>query len=123
MGWADLKYDDETTHPLGRTRRQDEVAPNPVLFAMHQKLIGLRKAHLRLFVDGGHRWLVTDDAAGVLAYARTLGNEEVVVAFNKSEQPRGFRLPEGRYREIFTSVPGAGPGLLAPQTARVWIRE
>jgi glycosidase len=123
MVWADLKYDDETTHPLGRTRRHDEVAPDPVLFAMHQKLIELRKAHLRLFVDGGHRWLVTDDAAGVLAYARTLGNEEVVVAFNRSEQPRAFRLPEGRYREIFTSVPGAGPGLLAPQTARVWIRE
>jgi glycosidase/predicted alpha/beta superfamily hydrolase len=121
--WGDIRYDDETTHPFGQPRRRDRVEPDTALYGMHQRLIALRKAHLRVFVEGAHRWLVTDDAKGVLAYARTLGSQEIVVAFNRSERPREFRLPAGRYRELFATVPGAAQGTLLPQTARVWVRD
>ena len=70
MVWADLRYDDETTHPFGRPRRRDRVAPDTALFRVYRELIALRKQHLRLFVDGTLEWLLTDDAHGVLAYER-----------------------------------------------------
>jgi glycosidase len=128
--WADLKYQEETSHPLGRARRADPVAPDTALFRRYQDLIRLRKQHLRLFVDGTLRWLRTDDGAGVLAYERVLDGQRAVVAFNVSERPSQLEVEaEGRYREVY---PGGGDvrvssgalrARLEPRSARVWIGE
>ena len=50
-------------------------------------------------------------------------DQEVVVAFNRSERAQPFELPSGRYRLAFASVPGNVRGMLPPHSARVWIRE
>lgn len=125
--WSDLTYDDEVVHPFGRPRHRDRVEPDLQLFGTHQQLIAIRKAHLRLFADGAHRWLVTDDAAGVLAYERTLGREAAVVAFNTGDQPREVRLPEGqRFQQAFPAAGGpavTGTVTLPPKVAAVWIRR
>jgi glycosidase len=128
--WADLEYEVETTHPFGRTRRADPVAPDSALFRTYQELIRLRKQHLRLFVDGTLRWLRTDDGTGVLAYERVLDGRRAVVAFNVSDRPRELALEaEGRYREAFPddSEVGLAAGRLRarlePRSARVWIGE
>ena len=71
--WADLRYEDETSHPFGRARPRAAVAPDTALFRVYRELIALRKAHLRLFVDGSAGWLLADDAKGVVAYERVLG--------------------------------------------------
>ena len=128
--WADLTYEDESTHPLGRPRRRDRVTPDTSLFRMYQKVIALRREHLRLFVDGRLRWLRTDDDAGVLAYERTLGDQRAVVAFNVSDQPRDVAMEaRGNYRKAY---PGSGETIstdgelrirLAPGSAQVWIAE
>jgi cyclomaltodextrinase / maltogenic alpha-amylase / neopullulanase len=126
--WADLEYEDETTHPFGRPRRRDPVAPDTVLFRVYQDLIGLRKRHLRLFVDGSLRWLRPDDA-GVLAYERVLGDQRAVVAFNVSEQARELAVrAEGRYKEAYpgradVTPAGALKARLEPRSAKVWIAE
>jgi glycosidase len=128
--WSDLRYEDETTHPFGRPRRHDRVAPDTALFRVYRELIALRKADLRLLVDGTAHWLLTDDAHGLLAYERVLGDRRALVAFNASDAPHEVALPAtGRYRLAFpagSTVSPAGDTLraaLPPRTARVWIRE
>ncbi len=131
MVWADLVYEDETTHPLGKARRRDPVAPDTALLRTYKELIALRKAHLRLFVDGDFNHLLTDDARGLLAYERALGDERAVVAFNTSEQPLtfGVEVEAGTYRAVFPAgvaadaTTGTLRAELPPRTAMVWIRE
>jgi cyclomaltodextrinase len=126
--WDDLEYDEETTHPFGRPRRRDPVAPDTALFRLYQDLIALRKRHLRLFVDGSLGWLRTDDASGVLAYERVLDEERAVVAFNVSDRPQELLVrAQGSFREVFPGRGGAMPAAgelrvrLEPRSAKVWI--
>jgi glycosidase len=126
--WADLRYEDEAAHPLGRPRRRDQVEPDTALFRVYQALIALRKQHLRLFVDGSFRWLRTDDAGGVLAYERRLGDRSAVVAFNVSARPRELAVKAaGQYREEYPRrgativAEGELRARLEPRSATVWI--
>jgi glycosidase len=134
MVWGDLEYEDEATHPLGGSRRRDRVEPDTALLGIYRDLISLRKGHLRLFVDGALNWLVADDARGLLAYERILGDERAVVAFNTSDQPETIALEteEGTYRPVFPGgtaeagvsvTDGALESELSPKQATVWIRE
>jgi cyclomaltodextrinase / maltogenic alpha-amylase / neopullulanase len=128
--WADLRYDDETTHPFGRPCRHDKVAPDTALFRVYRELIALRRQHLRLFVDGSLSWLRTDDAGGLLAYERVLGDQRAIVAFNVSDAPLEVSIAaDGRYRLAFpageaaTVTDGTLRAQLPPRAARIWIRE
>ncbi len=129
--WADLTYEDETTHPLGQARRRDAVAPDTALLRVYKDLIALRKQHLRLFVDGALDVLLTDDARNLLAYERVLDDERAVVAFNNSDQPQTLALEveDGIYRAVFPSgdaVEVTDRSLTAElpaRTATVWIRD
>ncbi len=131
MVWADLVYEDETADPFGRPRRRDPVAPDSALLQTYKDLIALRKQHLRLFVDGALTYLLTDDARGLLAYERVLGDERAVVAFNTSDRPRAFAIAaeDGAYRAVFPRgdaiqvTDGSLVADLAPRTAAVWIRD
>jgi len=130
MVWADLRYEDESTHPLGGARRRDRVAPDTALLGVYRDLIALRKRHLRLFVDGTVAWLVTDDARGLLAYERVLGEQRAVVAFNASDEPHEVSVAaDGAYRAAYPAgglVRAAGGALsvrLPARSAAVWIRD
>ena len=130
MVWGDLPYDDETTHPFGRPRRPDRVMPDTALFRVYRDLISMRKQHLRLFVDGTLHWLLTDDANGLLAYERVLGEQRAIVAFNASAAPHTLSVAAtGNYRLVYPTsggVTAANTALsveLPPRAARVWIRE
>jgi glycosidase len=130
MLWADLRFEDEVTHPFGRPRPRDRVAPDLGLFRVYRDLIALRRAHLRLFVDGSVNWLLTDDAWGLLAYERVLGEQRAIVAFNTSDVTHEVRLPaEGRFRSAYpvgrtmTAVNGTLRADVPARSARVWIRE
>ena len=128
--WADLRYQDEVADPLGRPRPPNRVVPDTALLRVYRELIALRKQHLRLWVDGNLKWLLTDDARGLLAYARELGDQRAVVAFNNADTPQEIALPaEGGYRLAFPAgdavraTGGTLHGRLAARTAQVWIRE
>jgi glycosidase len=106
------------------------VAPDTAQFNVYRELIALRKAHLRLFADGGFSWLLTDDARRLLAYDRVLGSERAIVAFNNSDAPQKVSVAaDGRYRQAYPAgdtrdaVDGKLSAKLPPRTARVWIRE
>lgn len=130
MVWADLSYDDEITHPFGRPRRRDRVAPDTALLRVYRDLIALRKQHLRLFVDGKLNWLLTDDARGLLVYERVLGDRRAIVAFNASAEPHEVSVAaEGTYRAAYpaggvvTAAAGALRAVLPPRAAKVWVRD
>jgi cyclomaltodextrinase / maltogenic alpha-amylase / neopullulanase len=125
MVWSDLRYEDESTHPFGKARRRDRVAPDTALSQVYRDLIALRKAHLRLFVDGSVRWIEAGADRGLLAYERALGDDRAVVAFNVSDGPMDFpaNLDSG-YRQAFPQgdTPSTAAGRLPPRSARVWIK-
>jgi glycosidase len=130
MVWADLRYDDETTHPFGRARHVDRVEPDTALWRVYQQLIALRKEHLRLLVDGSLTWLLTDDAKGLLVYDRALPGQRAIVAFNASDAPHRISVAaRGRFRAVWpvgggvTAVHGSLGALLPARTAMVWVRE
>jgi cyclomaltodextrinase len=128
--WGDLTYDDEVTHPFGKARPRDHVVPDTALFRVYHDLIALRKQHLRLFVDGTWTWLLTDDAHGLLAYERVLGDQRAIVAFNVSDEAHEVTInAQGTYNVAFPSsgtsvtVNGTLRAELPARAARVWIRE
>ena len=138
MVWSDLEYEPEILHPMGGTRRASLVTPDPWLRGVYQRLIDLRQGRLRLFVDGDLEWVLTSDANRLLAYRRSLGDEQVIVAFNASEDPQEIDIPAedgtwhtvyqtGRYTEgdvagITDVASGTITARLAPLSARVWER-
>jgi glycosidase len=140
MLWSDLDFQDEAGHPLGLPREPDAVRPDLDLREVYRRLIALRKAHLELFVDGAVRELVTDDARGILAYERVLGDgpdaQRAVIVFNLSGAEVEVEIPvtDGAWIPAFVSG-GAEPGSpvdvadgalgvrLPAQTAAIWIRE
>ena len=138
--WPDLPYDDEASDPFDRPRDTVQVATDWDLRATYQSLIGLRQAHLDLFVDGGAFPLVTDDEAGLLVYERVLGSgpdaQRALIAFNISDQAAEAEvdLPEGAWVEGHVvgeapgpSAPGRGEGphrlRLGALSGGVWILE
>jgi glycosidase len=131
MVWSDQRYEDETTHPFGRPRRGDKVEPDTALFRVYRELIALRRQHLRLMVDGSLNWLLTDDARGLLAYERVLGDQRAIVVFNVSDALLEVSLaaPDGRYLagfpegDVVTVTGGKLRDKLAARTARVWVRR
>jgi glycosidase len=133
MVWDDLEYEDELVHPLGLPRTPDAVAQDLDLLETYRDLIAMRRAHARLFASGDVTWLEADDANRILAYRRTLGDEQVIVAFNASEDPMDFqvRAADGTWRLAFPAdrgleeqpTDGALQLRIAPLAAQVWIRE
>jgi glycosidase len=130
MVWADLRYEDETTHPFGRPRPRNRVEPDTALFRVYRELVALRKQNLRLFVDGALNWLVTDDGRSLLAYERVLGDQRAVVVFNASNADQELSLTvDDSYRVAYPAgdagsvTAGRGRFRLPAQTARVWVRE
>lgn len=131
MVWADLTYEDETTHPFGRARRHDAVAPDTALHRIYRNLIALRQQHLRLFVDGELAYRVTDDARGLLVYERALNGERAVIAFNTSDETQTVTVAvqDGPYRaaypagDMVEAIGGSLTLVLQPKTARVLIHS
>ncbi len=109
MVWRDLAYADECADPLGRERECDPVAFDEDLYAFYRDVIALRNEHAALR-RGDFRVLMTDDERSLLAFARTLGDEALVVVMNRSDEPQGVRIQKpmgGYYRPVFLTSEGA----------------
>ncbi|QDU70942.1 Neopullulanase 2 [Mucisphaera calidilacus] len=103
------------------------------VFAAHQRLIAIRHALLPLR-RGDFRIQSTNDEAGTLVYERRLDDHQVVVAINRSDQPRRVtvRLDENkaavdwlnpahaRLLVDLDAAPDARPEIVA--TARIGLR-
>ena len=62
-------------------------------------MIGIRNAHPALRT-GSYKTLLADDADGVFAYERRLGDEVIWVVLNNSDAERTVRLPRSGFDEF-----------------------
>ncbi|MBF9239652.1 alpha-glucosidase C-terminal domain-containing protein [Hymenobacter sp. BT683] len=104
MVWADQQYAPETANPDQSSHAPDAVAFNKDLFAWYQKFIALRRRSPAI-QRGTFTTVATDDARQLYAFRRTLGNDDVLVVFNRGPQPVAVDpalLAGHRYRDAFT---------------------
>ncbi len=91
MVWEDMDFAPQAAHPRGRQRQADRVAFDRGLFDFYRSAVAMRRGNSPLTGDA-FRLLAVDDAAGVLAFARGTGKEQVVVAFNRGGRPYELQL-------------------------------
>lgn len=94
-----MSQSQDVTTPQGNTRDYEARAAmiwddrqNRGLLAFYRRLIALRRQHPAL-VFGRHISLVVRDKAGVYAYARDHGTDQVIVVLNNSPKPHRVVVP------------------------------
>jgi glycosidase len=120
MVWPDLDYEDQAADPLGRSRTPDAVAFDSALYDDYRRVIALRRSHVSLR-RGDFRVLTAGEPARTLAFARTHGDEVLVVVINRSDDDREVRLRAGELLDrpgqglapIFVTGPPGEPQVTA----------
>lgn len=91
MLWADLKYENEKSHPFGKSRPDDENVFDSELFTYYKKLIHLRLSSNALML-GDFQTLLIDDEKDVYVFQRSYQNEKIIVAINNSNSSQTINL-------------------------------
>ena len=76
-------------------------------FAFYKRILQLRRTH-PVLRRGDYQTLLTENATGLFAFARTLGKEHVVIAFNRSDQSHTLTLTPAQIPGAFTDWLNAG---------------
>lgn len=87
--------DDRRTYPWGdrAAREQGDLRqPDRVMYRYYAKLASLRRGEEAL-IDGPMRFLLADDDARTVAYARSHGDSAFLTLVNASERARTLRIP------------------------------
>ena len=103
--WKDIKFENETHHPLNLERPTDKVQFNQDIFEFYQKLIQIRKENPVLAL-GEIEFVMADDDLNVLAYRRFDNRNEILVIFNNSNVPvvlKNYDL-HGFYTDLLTDI-------------------
>jgi hypothetical protein len=106
MVWPDLRYDHQSHDPLGRPRRTDAVAFDQQLHDYYRQLIHLRRDTVALR-RGAFRVLAAADDTQTLAFMREGDGPRVLVALNRSQQPRTVVVPLDELQVREADVPGS----------------
>lgn len=130
MVWDDLDYEDERTLPDGRRKAEsDRVEVNRDLFEHYRELIALRR-ELPALRRGSFETVLLDDERQIYGVRRRLGDAEVLVVLNNSDNRHESVLPlTGRWRNRWKgggAVSGVGGGLrveLEPRGAAILVRD
>ena len=97
MVWPELIYEDEASHPFGKSRPMDKVEFDTDLFNFYKTVIKIRKDHTALRL-GDFKNLVIDDQRFVYVFERNYLDEKVIVALNNSDQIQSLELAvNGKY--------------------------
>ena len=91
--WPEYKFDDESVHPLAKTKANSEVKFNQELFEYYQFLVKLRRAN-SVLSRGNFAFSEVNDSEQLLSYRRfdNEGNQALVV-FNTSAKLRQLIIP------------------------------
>jgi cyclomaltodextrinase len=105
MVWPDMRFAPQRADPRGRPRQADEVAFDQSLFDFYRAAIAFRRQH-RTLRHGSIEFLEPDDDAGFLGFRRELGDDGLLVGFNRGGAAHEWSipLPAGRIaRQVFTA--------------------
>jgi glycosidase len=89
MVWPNLKYQTETSDPLGRKRKPDSVSFNNDLFNWYRKLIKIRKQNKEL-MEGDLKFFLIDNDQKILGYSRTLNDSTIYILLNNSRKSKSL---------------------------------
>ncbi len=98
MVWPGVKYDNESTDPLGRKRPSDAVAFNQDLFNWYKKLISIRENNKALSL-GSLNFFLTDNKHKILGYSRTLNGKTFFVIVNNKGKSAEVVLNLSKYKK------------------------
>ncbi len=114
MLWADLKYDNERSHPIpGQSRPNDTVTFSQDLYEYYRKLIRIRKSNIALR-RGSFYDLLIDDEKCVYAFGRKTKDNHVIVVLNNDAVAQTILLPiDGTFQDQISGneLTGDGEGL------------
>jgi glycosidase len=92
MLWSDMKYENESHHPFGKSRPDDKNEFNQALFTYYKRLIAVRRSHDALLL-GDITPLLMDNERNVLALLRSHGQQHVAIVINNSMLAQSVSLP------------------------------
>ena len=102
MPWPDLKMEVETADPLGRTRAADDPNFDEELHGFFAEAVALH-AGSAAFKSADFAVLAADDAKNVFIFSRGAGDEQRVVALNRSAEAQTVTFNGPGAEVIFTS--------------------
>ncbi len=85
MVWQNMKYEDETTHPLGKHRNRDKVEFNFDLFEWYKLMMGIRSQNSVLALSDV-KVFYTDDEKYILGYKRSDETGSIFVLVNGGDK-------------------------------------
>jgi len=104
--WDDIIYEDERAdYDPAKSRPVDVVRQDTGLLSVYRGLIKMRKENPAL-VNGDLSFTLADDQKMVLAYIRSLKNEEIIVVFNRSRDNQHVKIPVRNDGEYVNILPG-----------------
>ncbi|UCF14055.1 MAG: glycoside hydrolase family 13 protein [Phycisphaerales bacterium] len=109
--WEDIDHNPQVYRPDGRRSEPIAIRPNLELLAYYRTLIALRKQRPEL-IHGKLEYILTYDEAMTLAYRRSMGDRETIVAFNRSQRFQVIRLDRSADTKLIL-LAESGPGSLA----------
>ncbi|MHC4582615.1 MAG: DUF3459 domain-containing protein, partial [Planctomycetota bacterium] len=89
--WEDIDHRPQTYRPDGKQIEPIAVKPLLSLLDYYRTLIALRRQRPEL-VYGKLKYILVNDEAMILAYQRSMGDRETIVAFNRSDTSQIIRL-------------------------------
>lgn len=93
--WSDIVYEDErAAFDPAKSRPVDVVRPDTALLRFYKELCKIRKENAVL-TYGDLSFILADDQKMVLAYNRKMDNNEIIVVFNRSDNPQVVKIPVG----------------------------
>jgi glycosidase len=92
MVWPDMTFAPQAADPRDRERTPDAVAFDQAMFDFYRAAIAFRRRFIALR-HGEIEFLPADDAAGFLGFRRSDGGDDVLVGFNRGDQPYEWRIP------------------------------
>jgi glycosidase len=102
MPWPDLTMEPEKTDPLGRERAEDDANFDKDLHAFFDQAVALHGDH-PAFKTADFAVLAADDDKNVFIYSRGAGDEQRVVALNRSAEPQTVTFNGPGTEVIFVS--------------------
>ena len=96
MVWQNLKYDPETTDPLGRPRSIDSIKFNYKMFDWYKKLISIRNENKALSLGDLNFFLINNDKK-IIGYSRSLDSTTIFVLVNNKNKNEELTLDLNKF--------------------------
>lgn len=92
MLWRELRYEDDAGHPAGATRKAEPLRFDEELLK-HFQALGKARAAQPALRRGTTETVLADESRRVYAFARVLGDDRVLAAFNLTEKEQPLEVP------------------------------